>query len=361
MKNSAFALMLLAAGLLSFSIASAGSPACADTDGGWNYFVKGTVTDPSGSYTDFCESSRFLTEFYCVSQADPGNSNSDYMNQLARDCEWDGGRCSDGICVHGTTTSSTTTTSTTTSSTTTTTTPPTTTTTLPDSTTTTTISNSTTTTTIPPEPPQQNPVGTSNPCCGGSGISGYAIPLKEELYLMNPPSTIFGTAGNTTEFELALSNAGNRKSKISFNFSGAPAEWFSILPKESNLSAGESTTYKIKFAPQEAGNYNVNFSVEGTETTISFPMKLVVEEQKIETTTTTNIPATTTTIPPSGGITGAILFASNNPAVVGGLALASLIGGSIWWSMRKPKIKIQPKEEPTENGSSETPAPAAPA
>ena len=344
MKSGAVALMLLAAVLLSFSIASADSPACADTDGGWNYFVKGNVTDPSGSYTDYCENSRFLIEFYCVSQVMPKRSSRDIMNRLARDCEWDGGKCSDGICVYGTTTSSTTTTTTTT---------------IPA--TTTTIQDSTTTTTTPSEPPQQNPPQNSGggSCCGGSGISDAAIPLKEDLYLMNPPSTIFGIAGSATEFELALSNAGNRKSKISFDFSGAPAEWFSVYNSESNISAGESTTYKIKFSPQEAGNYDVNLSVDGTETTISFPMKLIVEEQKIETTSTTNVPATTTTTLPPSGITGAILFAGNNPAVVGGLVLVAVLGGSIWWSMRKPKIKIEPKEEPKQNDSNETPAPAA--
>ncbi len=359
MRNWAIALILLGGILISFAPAGADEPpACTDTDGGFNYAVKGTVIDPSGSYTDYCESSRFLKEYYCVRQVYPERTDRpDVMNQLAKDCEYDGGTCSDGICVYGgATSSSTTSTTTTTASSTTTTISSSTTTTLTDSSTTTTTlpDNVTTTTTAPPQNPAQN-TGGSPGTSGGSGIRGIVIPLKEDFIFVNPPEKIFASSGEEVEFGITITNVGNKKTSVNFSFSGAPAEWFSVSPENSNLSAGESTTYKIKLTPLEAGSYDVNVSVYGIEETKNISLSMEIEAPATSTTTITNIPATTTTTSPPSGITGAILFVSNNPLVTGAAALVVILGGSIWWSLRAGRgvgkieeEKIAEKQEPSE-------------
>ncbi len=197
----------------------------------------------------------------------------------------------------------------------------------------------------PPPPPnnQGNPGGTGG---GGSsgGPEGIVTPLKEDFTFVNSPSMLSAVVGEPTEFEITISNTGNKKSPVSFNFSGAPSEWFSFSPANGNISAGESTTYKIKFLPAEAGNYDVNISVSGIEETKNISLSMIVEAPATPTTTTT-APATTTTTSPPSGITGAILFVSNNPLISGAAALIVILGGSIWWSMRAGKNAGKLEEE----------------
>ncbi len=190
-----------------------------------------------------------------------------------------------------------------------------------------------------PQPPsnQGNPGGTEGGGPGGSP-GGVFVPLKENLIFVNPPSIIPAKVSEPVEFDITLSNTGNKKSPVSFSFAGAPSEWFSVSPSGSNISAGESTTYKVKIIPQQAGNYSVNFSVAGESETIEIPLSLFIEAAPA-TTATTAPPITTTTTAPPSGITGAIVFLSNNPAVSGGLALVVIIAGSILWSVRRPSAE----------------------
>jgi len=246
-----------------------------------------------------------------------------------------------------TTTSSTTTTTipsttTTTISTTTTTTPSSTTTTIPSSTTTTIPGTTTTTTALPSNPSSPSPSGGSG---GGSG--GVYIPLKTEFLLINPPSLIPAELDISSQFEVTVSNTGNKRSAVKFSFEGAPAEWFSVSSQPAELLSGQSSTYKIDVSPDKGGEYNVTVFVEGEDEKKEISLKLVVESSETnKTTTTTAQPRTiTTTTLPSGGITGAVLFAADNPAIVGGLALIAVLGGSIWWSLRKEKIPHTRKED----------------
>lgn len=63
---------------------------CGDSDGGLNYYEKGTATDKNGeSYTDFCGQGG-VYEYYC----DP--SNSGYVTTKWFECP---NRCEDGACV----------------------------------------------------------------------------------------------------------------------------------------------------------------------------------------------------------------------------------------------------------------------
>ncbi len=246
-----------------------------------------------------------------------------------------------------TTTSSTTTTTipsttTTTSSTTTTTVSSSTTTTIPSSTTTT-IPGTTTTTTAPPP---SNPSSPSPSGGSGGGSGGIYVPLKTEFLLVNPPSLIPAELDSSSQFEVTVSNTGNKRSAVKFTFEGAPADWFSVSPQPAELLSGQSSTYKIDVSPDKGGEYNVTVLVEGEDEKKEISLKLVVESSEANKTTTTTQPRTTTTTTlPSGGITGAVLFAANNPAIVGGLALITVLGSSIWWALRKEKIPHMRKED----------------
>jgi hypothetical protein len=68
---------------------------CIDSDSGSNYKVKGTCTDPTGSYTDYC-SDVFLTEYYCSAQGCQ-KSNINCAHQFFPDLS--NYRCNDGKCV----------------------------------------------------------------------------------------------------------------------------------------------------------------------------------------------------------------------------------------------------------------------
>ncbi|MEK6871380.1 MAG: S8 family serine peptidase, partial [Nanoarchaeota archaeon] len=61
---------------------------CTDSDGGINYFVKGTVVDKSGGsgYTDFCPSN-YVIEYYCGADG--------YFLQITEKCKFS---CRDGAC-----------------------------------------------------------------------------------------------------------------------------------------------------------------------------------------------------------------------------------------------------------------------
>ena len=64
-------------------------PSCTDTDGGINYYVKGTLND---GHTDVC-ALNFLQEWYCI---DSTHSASEGYN-----CGGEGKICQDGACVTG--------------------------------------------------------------------------------------------------------------------------------------------------------------------------------------------------------------------------------------------------------------------
>ncbi len=62
---------------------------CIDSDGGLNYYLKGTSTLSNGSIlTDYCSASFYLTEFYCANNS----SFYSYVNCL--------GGCSNGACLN---------------------------------------------------------------------------------------------------------------------------------------------------------------------------------------------------------------------------------------------------------------------
>lgn len=205
-------------------------------------------------------------------------------------------------------------------------------------TTTTTMPGSTTTTTTPP-----SGGGSSWKPGGGSGIY---IPLEAEFSFTNPPSEIFAAINEMTEFDLSVTNTGNKRTSAKFSFSGAPAEWFSSYPENINLTAGETITFKIKIQPKEIGNYSLNISLSGDKEYKELPLTLIVGTQKPTTTTTTTTrPLTTTTTLPAGGITGAILFVTSNPGLVVGVILVCLIGGSVLWVFRKEVAEILFTEE----------------
>jgi hypothetical protein len=73
---------------------------CTDTDGGKNYYQKGTVTminDPNfgdnGKKTDFCINEKELMEYIC--------SNGQYVGSINYDCSLEDKICLDGACVQG--------------------------------------------------------------------------------------------------------------------------------------------------------------------------------------------------------------------------------------------------------------------
>ncbi|MEK6855519.1 MAG: CARDB domain-containing protein [Nanoarchaeota archaeon] len=67
---------------------------CTDTDGGLNYFLKGTVTNSTGSMTDWCGTNNLLLETSCISP------NSDELNGSVIDCSTLGNYvCQNGACV----------------------------------------------------------------------------------------------------------------------------------------------------------------------------------------------------------------------------------------------------------------------
>lgn len=71
-----------------------GGNECTDTDGGKNYYTKGTVTNFEGTATDWCVGDRTLVEMYCSTLV--GNYGT--RLQQTYDCE-PGYNCRDGACV----------------------------------------------------------------------------------------------------------------------------------------------------------------------------------------------------------------------------------------------------------------------
>jgi len=65
--------------------------ACTDSDGGINYYTKGTCQDEKGSQTDYCSGTIQLAEYYC-SQATTAET---YCSSLSYDCAYG---CQDGAC-----------------------------------------------------------------------------------------------------------------------------------------------------------------------------------------------------------------------------------------------------------------------
>ncbi|RLG24161.1 hypothetical protein DRN85_08100 [Methanosarcinales archaeon] len=70
---------------------------CKDSDGGWNVYERGTVTDASGSYTDYCEDDPRsvwygqLVEYFCDEQG--------LAIGTGYDCSMENNVCQDGACV----------------------------------------------------------------------------------------------------------------------------------------------------------------------------------------------------------------------------------------------------------------------
>lgn len=73
-------------------IMSVASAACSDSDGGINYFVKGTVVASTGKFTDFCTGG-MLTEYYC--SADPAGIANPRVANITKKCLYG---CSNGAC-----------------------------------------------------------------------------------------------------------------------------------------------------------------------------------------------------------------------------------------------------------------------
>jgi len=72
-----------------------GEPTCIDTDGGWNYTIKGTCTDTNGVHVDECQSSTSAGDYRCTSPYGPCQG-SGYS------CSYHYGDnyvCEDGACV----------------------------------------------------------------------------------------------------------------------------------------------------------------------------------------------------------------------------------------------------------------------
>jgi subtilisin family serine protease len=67
-----------------------GYEGCTDTDGGLNYFERGTTTNASGVYVDTCVYSEYLIEYYC---------SADNVLEKEIHCANFDGRCFDGACV----------------------------------------------------------------------------------------------------------------------------------------------------------------------------------------------------------------------------------------------------------------------
>lgn len=76
-------------------LADCGQPdSCSDTDGGFEVFAQGTVSGyQSGepySYTDYCNSTTLLLEYYC---------GADSPYSWVYDCSLNATACIDGACV----------------------------------------------------------------------------------------------------------------------------------------------------------------------------------------------------------------------------------------------------------------------
>lgn len=76
-------------------------PPCVDSDNGTSYFVKGTVTGPTGNSltglplsnrSDFCKDSKSLVEYYCVG----GKWGKQYVMSENYPCV---AGCKDGACI----------------------------------------------------------------------------------------------------------------------------------------------------------------------------------------------------------------------------------------------------------------------
>ena len=66
------------------------SPACRDSDGGLNLYLKGTAISGTSNYTDFCRNSTKIEEMWC-------NSAGAIVHSV-RDCQT-GSKCVDGECL----------------------------------------------------------------------------------------------------------------------------------------------------------------------------------------------------------------------------------------------------------------------
>ncbi|PIP23720.1 MAG: hypothetical protein COX90_02840 [Candidatus Nealsonbacteria bacterium CG_4_10_14_0_2_um_filter_38_17] len=77
-----------------FSIVEA-TTACTDSDGGKNYYQKGTVTENGKTYTDYCQGAFYLKEYFCLPYSSIGLGGAAEENVVCPN----GGSCKDGACV----------------------------------------------------------------------------------------------------------------------------------------------------------------------------------------------------------------------------------------------------------------------
>ncbi|MFH1601590.1 MAG: cohesin domain-containing protein [Candidatus Shapirobacteria bacterium] len=79
-----------------YSIVQEPTSSCSDSDGGYAPFVSGTVTTDEGIFSDYCQNSEALVEYYCYgspaqAESDTENCSEAYSGGL--------GACSNGACV----------------------------------------------------------------------------------------------------------------------------------------------------------------------------------------------------------------------------------------------------------------------
>ena len=67
---------------------------CTDSDGGKDYYVKGTVTDGGRSYTDYCQGAFYLKEYFCLPTSSTGSGGVAEEDVVCPN----GGSCINGAC-----------------------------------------------------------------------------------------------------------------------------------------------------------------------------------------------------------------------------------------------------------------------
>lgn len=78
-----------------FTIVKTAQPSCADSDGGINYYVKGTVTENGKSYTDYCQGAFYLKEYFCLPYSILGLGGVAEEDVVCPN----NGSCKDGACI----------------------------------------------------------------------------------------------------------------------------------------------------------------------------------------------------------------------------------------------------------------------
>ena len=152
------------------------------------------------------------------------------------------------------------------------------------------------------------------------------------------PGTATLDPGQSATFEFTVENVGEVSlSGIKFSVTGVPVEWVGLSIGDATLSPGTmvdgSVTITIP-AEHEGGteSFSVN-AIAGEGAGGSDGAIIRVNAPPEEEETSEEEEGTT------GALTGLFLFASENPAAVGGAVLIALIVGSIGWSVLKDRKK----------------------